>query len=251
MKRYLFVLTVFVAALLPAALAQRVPNFLLLTTPELELCCPLEGVLDEDDGQNFKDGSRLDVYQFYAEAGEVAELSVRAEFDSFLSLYDPEGNLLAVNDDSIESADAQLILRLPLTGRYLLVLSGYGGFDLGAYQISRQELRPVDDVLLDIPGKVVAVLEDSDESDNEGRSLDSFSLELTEAASLQIDMNSSTLDSYLYLLDSNDVLLAENDDGPFGTDAQLLLDLPAGSYRLIATTYSPDQGVYQLSVTIP
>jgi hypothetical protein len=67
----------------------------------------------------------VDVYRFEGRAGQhvVAEvLAARygSALDSFLTLYDGEGRVLASNDDSDGSPDSRLELRLPRDGTYYL-----------------------------------------------------------------------------------------------------------------------------------
>ena len=59
------------------ALAQRplnVPNYLLSSIPLLQPNTPVDGQLDRDDGQNFKDGAYLDIYAFDGVADEEVVL---------------------------------------------------------------------------------------------------------------------------------------------------------------------------------
>ncbi len=51
----------------------------------------------------------------------------------------------------------------------------------------------------------------------------------------------SSANAYLYLLDANGNVLAENDDGGGGTHARLSQTLSAGTYKLVAATASPGQ----------
>ncbi|HZY86405.1 MAG TPA: PPC domain-containing protein [Gemmataceae bacterium] len=67
----------------------------------------------------------VDVYRFEGKAGQhvVAEvLAARygSALDSFLTLYDGEGRILASNDDSGGGPDSRVELRLPRDGAYFL-----------------------------------------------------------------------------------------------------------------------------------
>ncbi|MCY1015348.1 discoidin domain-containing protein [Pyxidicoccus sp. MSG2] len=51
----------------------------------------------------------------------------------------------------------------------------------------------------------------------------------------------SSANAYLYLLDANDNVLAEDDNGGGGTHARLTRMLPEGTYKLVAATRDPGQ----------
>ncbi len=90
-------------------------------------------------------------------------------------------------------------------------------------------------------------------SNSGGRSVTSSSnpryiLNLTEAASVEINLTSA-VDTYLYLLDANGNQITYNDDGGTGYNSRLVQSLSAGSYILVAATYSSGQGgSFQLTV---
>lgn len=66
-----------------------------------------------------------------------------------------------------------------------------------------------------------------------------------------IEMRSSDLDAYLFLLDRDGNVLAADDDGAGGVDARIDYTLPySGSYVVIANTFFPgESGLYTLELT--
>lgn len=86
-----------------------------------------------------------------------------------------------------------------------------------------------------------------------GRNKDSqnnnrIELVLAEAKNIQIDLTSS-IDTYLYLLDIKGNQISYNDDGGSGYNSRLNVSLTAGKYLLVAATYSHGQsGNFQLSI---
>jgi len=83
----------------------------------------------------------------------------------------------------------------------------------------------------------------------QGRYAEVWGLELSASTTVRIDQTSNAFDAYLILQDSTGRLLAEDDDGGEGVNARLIRTLPAGRYRVVATTYSPGAtGPYALSV---
>ena len=79
--------------------------------------------------------------------------------------------------------------------------------------------------------------------------VDVYELTLPTAATIQIDMTSSELDSYLGLFDASGVFLTEDDNSGGGQNARLVLELTAGKYRVWANTLSGSAtGAYSVTV---
>lgn len=253
--------------LLGAAFAQQIPHFLYINSPILELDRPLKGLLDQNDGQNFKDGSRTEVVLAYFEEGQVVEIHLKADFDGFLSLYSPQKALIALNDDGLDTSESRILLQIPQTGRYSIIVSGFSQEDIGSYTLRASRLEVVDDAEITLGASLNAFLSEGDDVDAEGRVVDKFVLELAEATDIDIQMVSSFIDSYLLMFDAQGNLIAENDDRVLedeaqtsqigesdltSLDAQLRLYLEAGIYEIWATTVSAETyGFYQISARKP
>ena len=79
--------------------------------------------------------------------------------------------------------------------------------------------------------------------------VDVYEITLPTAATIQIDMTSGDLDSYLGLFESGGLFLAEDDNSGGGRNARLVRQLPAGKYRIWANTISgTETGAYSLVV---
>lgn len=235
--------------------AQNVPHYLTVSAPLLEADVPYNSNLDEEDGQNFKDGSRLEVLQIFGFAGDIVELTVTSDFDSYLSIYDANDTLLRSNDDSAGDMDAALTVTLPETSLYRVIVSGFSAFDVGSYQVSYTTLDSSnlrDGGMLMLPDSIQGFLEASDDYDADGsRYFDSYELVIDSPQDVTIDLFSTMFDTYLYIIDENDVIVAENDDGPISTDAQLVVNMAAGSYEVIVTSFSFEAtGLYTLELTL-
>ena len=77
------------------------------------------------DGQLHADRN-VDAFSFEVESTQQVVIDLHArrlgsELDGILTLYDAEGNILAVNDDHAKSRDSQLVVSLP-SGKYYLSL---------------------------------------------------------------------------------------------------------------------------------
>lgn len=73
----------------------------------------------------------------------------------------------------------------------------------------------------------------------DGSWMDRYQFSLTSARTVTIDLMSDTFDTYLYLFNSEGTVLRENDDFGSGFNSRISLSLPAGTYSIGATSYSP------------
>jgi hypothetical protein len=259
---------------LTLGVAQKVPNFLYITTPILEPDTSLTGVLDEEDGQNLKDGSRLEVIQGRYMQGDALEFTLTSQFDGYLTVYGPDKTIVASNDDTTSEGDnyvSSLALEIPETGRYVFIISGYAEYELGDYELSARTLQLAEEGPLTLPTELSGLLslEDDIAEFDGGEAMgslgelnyDSYTFELTEASRVQLDVSSPILDTVVQLLDAEGNVVAFNDDQTFEDDldtpdvdesldssleAALEVDLEPGSYEIRVSAYT--LGFYSLSV---
>lgn len=227
------------------------PVYYLSAAPRLEVGVPVVGVLTEASGQNFKDGSYLDVLTLWGEAGEDVEIVATSNaFDTYLSLYAPDGTLWAFNDDDPAGMGTDSFIRttLPETGTYVVVISGFGAWDLGPYTVTRRGGAAITEDDLDVPSLTVATLDAAS-------AMARFAFELSEPAVIGIQVRSDSFDTTLELFDPFGHSLAYNDDAPFGdgvtTDSALALVLAPGRYEIMVQPYFVDSigdGVFELEI---
>ncbi|MFS8861824.1 PPC domain-containing protein [Synechococcus sp. H55.7] len=94
------------------------------------------GRLQEGSLQHPEDGSWMDEYPIAARAGQILIASLTsADFDAFLQLLDPSGEVVAWDDDQGGGTDALMIAFLPRTGTYTLRANTYGPGEKGAYEL--------------------------------------------------------------------------------------------------------------------
>lgn len=234
---------VVLAALLVVALASArqpvtSPIYYLSSAPRLELGIPVVGVLTEASGRNFKDGTFLDVLTLRGEAGEYVEIAASSPaFDTYLSLYAPDGTLWEVNDDDHlgGGTDSTIRTTLPQTGTYVVVISGFGPWDLGPYTVERRGGPTSGDrTQVGVPSLTIATLDQTS-------AMAVFVFELTETTAVGIEARSESFDTTLELFDPYGYSLAYNDDAPFGdvysTDSALVALLPPGRYEVMVRPY--------------
>ncbi len=217
------------------------PIYYLSTAPRLELQQPVTGVLDERSGRNFKDGSYLDVLTLRGAAGDYVELLASSNaFDTYLSLFAPDGSLVDYNDDDPQGTgtDAAIRTTLPVTGTYLVVVSGFGPWDLGPYTVTRRGAPGnMLGATLELPSLTSAALAP------DGRPA-LFSFDLTETSAVGLVARSQEFDTTLELLDEFGHSLAYNDDAPFDeeytTDSALAVLLSPGRYQVVVGAFFSD-----------
>ena len=82
-----------------------------------------------------------------------------------------------------------------------------------------------------------------------------YKVEIDEPTHLKIDLESREFDAYLFVENADSEVVAENDDAHIGTtDARIEREFDPGTYRIGATTFTPDTlGHFELRVirTIP
>jgi hypothetical protein len=252
MRNVLVLAALLVVAVATAQQPVTSPIYYLSTAPRLDVGVPVVGVLTDGSGQNFKDGSYLDVLTLRGEAGEYVELIATSNaFDTYLSLYAPDGTLWAFNDDDPAGTGTDSAIRttLPETGTYLVVISGFGAWDLGPYTVTRGgggASAAHDD--LEVPSLTVATLDGAS-------AMARFAFELSESAVIGIEARSTSFDTTLELFDPYGYSLAYNDDAPLGngftTDSALALVLAPGRYEVTVQPYfvhSAGDGVFELEI---
>lgn len=93
----------------------------------------------------FRDGFYQDLYSFEGTAGESIAINVigtsdpRTMLDPFIRLIGPDGEMVAEDDNggsNPERGDARLVLDLPETGTYTLVVTTATPGDKGRYALS-------------------------------------------------------------------------------------------------------------------
>jgi hypothetical protein len=94
----------------------------------------LSGRLQEGSLQHPEDGSWMEEYPITARPGQILVASLTSsDFDAFLQLLDPEGKVMAWDDDQGGGTDALLIAFLPRSGTYTLRANTYKPSQEGAY----------------------------------------------------------------------------------------------------------------------
>jgi hypothetical protein len=204
------------------------------------------------------DGSYQDRYDITVASRGLYRVDVASTaFDAVAVVLDQNENVVAQDDDSGTGSDAYL--EVPLEpGRYTVLATGYPG-QTGAYRITlAQAVDPCGvNRLITLGQSTINTLAVTDCALSDGggpaRYLHRTALSLTTTTSVQIEMTSTTMDSYLILQNgSTGAVVAENDDATSTTrNSRIIATLPAGTYIINTTTYNTGEtGSYQLSATV-
>ncbi len=235
-------------SLLSLTAAQNAPLYLLSTSPEVKLGESVRGTLTEEDGQNFFDGSYLDLVKFYGQAGDVVQISaISYDFTPYVVLYGPDGTMLTNYSNPDVESQASISFGLPETGRYHIIVNSASQYDLGSYQVKVDTLETVDGGELEPNTTVLGSLQ-ADDEDDRGAFYDIYTVTFDEPMTeVLITMYSDLLNPYLYLYEKGGrSVLAEAGEEWEGAELELT-DLPAGTYEIIVTSYyAGEMGTYEL-----
>lgn len=104
---------------------------------------PIYQNLDTTDNYLTGDNSYIDIYRFEGQAGQRVVINMSSqEIDSYLILFDPEGNVLAQDDDSGGGLNARLDIVLPADGVYTVYANSLRSQETGAYTIQATSPQP-------------------------------------------------------------------------------------------------------------
>lgn len=243
------ILIALAAALTAIGLAQqplKPPTYFLSTAPELLDGVTVDGQLTVASGQNFKDGSRLDVYVLRSTGDETVEVLVQSDdFDTYLTLVAPDGTVLDANDE-VSLPDAWYTSRvrtyLADPGYYLVVVSGYRAEDVGRYTVTRSVYVPPPQVAVEatVPGSYAGTLS--------AGAADSYFLTVDTPVTVEVVLRSDAFDTYLEAFDGDGNWLDANDDFD-GTNSRLVLELQPGRTELLVSAYWEEgEGPYTIKI---
>ncbi len=118
-------------------LATVIPSLTSLLRPH-HIILEEQGILDSTDAVLPSDNSLYDEYTFEAEAGQSVTIRLESEeFNPYVALLDPKGQLVAENDDASSSdKNAAITVTLPMSGSYRVVVNAYDRTGQGQYLLT-------------------------------------------------------------------------------------------------------------------
>lgn len=203
-------------------------------------------------------GGYMDTWEFDGRANQDVILEMHsADFDAYLELRDPSGEVISENDDGGEGRDAMIITRLPRAGRYRIITRAYGESDAqGIYELSlaagTEVARPGRPAALRSGQLLMGRLERGDSVLGDSTYADVLTFRAEADAEAIIEMRSGDFDAYLIVKDDRGTTQATDDDsGDEGTDARVNMRVERGrTYRVYANSYGEDRatGLYRITL---
>ena len=231
-----------------------------LTCSTISLGQAVSGELAATDGTSSNRlGSQADCYAFAAPSDERITVSLSSDdFDAYLYIQDASGEVLDFNDDDGRGTDSRISgFSVSASTTYTFEATSWGEGATGAYTISLSQvsLAPSTDCSpITVGDAVTGVLEESDaESRNRSESrADCYTFSGTAGDRVDISLTSDDFDTYLYLLNADGDVVADDDDGGDGVNSRITsLELPSTETFVIeATSFSGSStGNYTLVLT--
>lgn len=199
----------------------------------IELGESVSGVVLRPEGQR---------YSFEAEAGDYIAISMEGQFeyDTYLELYDPGGDLLMEDDDSGDGHNSRIMLLLPEDGTYTITARGYSN-RRGPFTLSVDHAQTQGTLRFDEPVEAAFYSEVGHFWQFEGVAGDAVRIEMT-----RLD----DMDPYLALYTPDAMVYIEDDDSGGDLNAMIEIILPqTGVYIIHAYGYSASTGRYELLIT--
>lgn len=172
------------------------------------------------------------VHKLDVEAGNAFIIDLESDaFDAVLRVEDPAGDTIALDDDSAGDLNSRVVIAAAQKGTFRLIAASLQG--TGAYAL---KIRPTK-ALLTKQGKLT---EDSE----------AHAVKLTPGFRYFISLTSKDFDAFLRVEDANGQVLAKDDDGGSGNNAQLTLEpTREGIYKVLVSSFGDTgRGAYSLTV---
>jgi len=175
-----------------------------------------------------------DVHQVYLEGGKTYAIAMMSgEFDTYMTIEDEFGSLLAQNDDddivlTNRALNTHIAFQPPETGMYRLIASAFGAGE-GNYTITVREIP--------VMMRVEDILTAGDEVRNDCYSK-TYDVALTAGRRYYLDLESSQFSTYAKLLNPDGMIVAF-DDGGVGFNTRIVYQATvSGTHRIVATSAS-------------
>ena len=171
--------------------------------------------------------------------------SLGSDLDSYMSVYDEEGEEIAYADDTDGMDPA---LSGPLTeGLYYIEVQGYSG-SKGSYTL-KVDASPIEPELIALPYAGTFDFSAENESDIFAFEPPDSPYGVIVVIDIDADSTGSDLDSIVYVCDAKWEVIEYNDDTD-GADPYLKARLAHGTYYIVVEAYSDSSGPYTLKVDV-
>ncbi len=215
------------------------------------------GLLEPRDEQA-GDGPFQDRWTFEARQGQRYRVDMNStDLDSYLTILEPDGQVVAANDDAGNGLDAMVTFAAPAPGRYTALASNFGAqIRFGVYRITLAEAAAASGSsavgMIGDDATLQGRLEDGDSTAGGGY-VDVYAYTPTRTGTVTIELRSTDFDALLGLESQDGTELARDDDGGGERNSRLVFTVNAGTtYRIRVGAFGSTQrsGAYILSVRV-
>lgn len=217
---------------------------------ELAFGDPAVGVIDAT--APIFEGRRVAPYYFNGTAGESIGIVVESlEFDAYLTVFDPDGFEYS-DDDSAGGTDSLLRIPSAIPGTYTIYALSYDGISTGEFRVEVNEYESGPDAeSAAATGMVEGSPHDGEISASSavyrGALVEVYEFELPSPADVTVELSSTEIDTYLYVVLPDGTVIENDDDGGFTDSRVRIEDAQRGVYRVYASAYGGDSpGRFQL-----
>ncbi|MBC8087947.1 MAG: Ig-like domain-containing protein [Phycisphaerae bacterium] len=210
------------------------------------------GSLTNADCKFTSDNTAFQLFAFTVATTTALEIEMSSgAVDPYLLVVDADDNVVAEDDDSGPGSGAR-VLRLFAPGTYFIVANTYDDNQFGAYTLTNRlapaacsSSRPTA-----LPFTLNTALTPAGSCRlNDDSFLDRYDLNLTAKTNVRLDMTSTVIDPYLYIVDVNGKPVAQDDDGGPGLNSRVDIVLQPGRYTVLASAQPTESGPYRLDIT--
>ncbi|MFC1537709.1 DVUA0089 family protein, partial [Gemmatimonadota bacterium] len=217
----------------------------------------VQGSLSTADGRSpLSSEHYADDYSFQGNTGETVVIKLNTtELDAYLILFDPNGDVVAYNDDFGSILRSFINYTLPSGGIYTIEVTSAYENETGDYLIAllgREGLAPersVTEIPYNQPLDSSLGVADGTSRMGTGYFADDFTFTGSSGDSVAIDLTSDMFDTYLYLYDPEGSLVALNDD--YGTTSRSYIWYrlaSSGTHTIEVTSYGGLIGDYRITL---
>jgi len=177
---------------------------------------------------------------------------ITKDFDAYLRLLNKKGDELAEDDDGGGDLNSRIIHSVTATEDHQIVVTTFDG-ELGKFKLKVREFVLKGEAKAREIGKdglkIEANIAQGDVSAL-GKLGRIYSVQLKAGESYVIDLESATMDSYLYLFDAKSKLLAQDDDSGGDVNSRITFRAATdGVYHILASSLDGDEtGEFTLKV---
>jgi len=184
------------------------------------------------------------------EETEVRITQTSPDLAPYFVVGDSAGDIAAIGDGQGSDSASSAVVFTP--GRWAVLVSSTGTYAIGSYEL-RLTAGTCPTATPIALGQILAGVLEAGDCLRPGWALqDAFTLTVPADTTVRIELDAPNFDAWLILKDSVGNVLEENDDGGGSTNSLIERRLPAGAYRIGASTFGgAEGGIYTLRVLLP